>query len=125
MTSQAIAPRTGYLLCEDSHNQVMRGLDTLRFLEGLATSASNSPHRAEVDMEDLAGFLQLLLSQTRDPLKRLEYSRWLEADRPAKEHAAPLDEAERQLIEHFRKMETGDRAHLSRFAQVLAGSAAG
>lgn len=124
MSSQTAAPRQGYLLCEDTHSQIMRGLDSLRLLEGLACSASNSAHRSEIDMEELAGFLQLLLSQTRQPLKGLRWAQWVEIKQGEDftKDARPAEEE--GLLRNYRALPSSDRRHVSRCAEALANFAA-
>lgn len=126
MSSQATAPRQGYLLCEDTHSQIMRGLDSLRLIEGLACSASNSAHRSEIDMEELAGFLQLLLSQTRQPLKGLQWAQWVEIKQVAPPLTTPttpsdLTPEEQQLLLWHRQMPSSDREHLLGVVEAMVG----
>jgi hypothetical protein len=129
MSRQSTA-QMGYLMSEDLHNQVMRGLDSLRFLEGLATTAAAAPINPCFDMDDLAGYLQLLLEHTYTPLKSLAYDRWEPAPRaqtspcvPAAETVPPveLDRAEEEeLLRNYRRLPLGDRQHLRRCAEALA-----
>lgn len=133
MSRQSTA-QMGYLMSEDLHNQVMRGIDSLRFLEGLASTAASAPVTACFDLDDLAGYLQLLLEHTYKPLKSLSYERWQPAPRaqaatsaPAAQAAPPaapveLDPAEEEelLLRHYRRLPAGDRQHLRRCAEALA-----
>lgn len=132
MSRQSTA-QMGYPMSEDLHNQVMRGIDSLRFLEGLASTAAAAPIRPAFDMDDLAGYLQLLLEHTYAPLKSLEYDRWEPAPRAQVAPCAPsakavppaapveLDPAEEEeLLRHYRRLPPGDRQHLRRCAEALA-----
>lgn len=131
MSRQSTA-QLGYLMTEDLHNQVMRGLDSLRFLEGLASTAAAAPIRPAFDMDDLAGYLQLLLEHTYTPLKSLAYERWEPATRAQAAPSAPpaqavqpaapveLDPAEEELLRNYRRLPAGDRQHLRRCAEALA-----
>lgn len=115
----------GYLLPETMHDQVMRALDSLRLIEGLVCM-SRAGMPAAFDMDDLAGFLQLLLEQTHKPLKSLEYQRWASAgdDNGAQPEpkAAPVDE-EAELLRNYRTLPDADRQHLRRCAEALASVA--
>ncbi|TRO11771.1 hypothetical protein EQ826_23870 [Ectopseudomonas mendocina] len=123
----------GYLMTEDLHNQVMQGIDSLRFLEGLASTAAAAPITPCFDLDDLAGYLQLLLEHTYKPLKSLAYERWEPAPRAQKAPSAPaaqvappaapveLDPAEEEeLLRNYRRLAAGDRQHLRRCAEALA-----
>jgi hypothetical protein len=129
MSRQSTA-QMGYLMSEDLHNQVMRGLDSLRFLEGLATTAAAAPFKPGVDMDDLAGYLQLLLEHTYMPLKSLAYDRWEPARgaqttrcAPAVQAVPPVesDQAEEEiLLRNYRRLPLSDRQYLNRCAEALA-----
>lgn len=126
MSRQSTA-QLGYLMSEDLHNQVMRGLDSLRFLEGLASTAAAAPIKPGIDMDDLAGYLQLLLEHTYTPLKSLAYERWEPAPRAQVTPSTPapppveLDPSEEEaLLRHYRRLPSGDRQHLRRCAEALA-----
>lgn len=133
MSRQSTA-QMGYLMSEDLHNQVMRGIDSLRFLEGLASTAASAPVTPCFDLDDLAGYLQLLLEHTYKPLKSLSYERWQPAPRAQAAASAPaaqavppaapveLDPAEEEelLLRHYRRLPAGDRQHLRRCAEALA-----
>ena len=132
MSRQSTA-QPGYLMTEDLHNQVMRGLDSLRFLEALASTAAAAPIRPGFDIDDLAGYLQLLLEHTYTPLKSLAYERWEPAPRAQAAPSAPpaqavppaapveLDPAEEEeLLRNYRRLPAGDRQHLRRCAEALA-----
>ena len=126
MSRQSTA-QLGYLMTEDLHNQVMRGLDSLRFLEGLASTAAAAPIRPAFDMDDLAGYLQLMLEHTYTPLKALAYERWEPAERaqvaPCEPPAPPVEldiAEEEELLRYYRALPDDDRKHVRRCAQALA-----
>lgn len=136
MSRQSTA-QMGYLMTEDLHNQVMRGIDSLRFLEGLASTAASAPVKDCLDLDDLAGYLQLLLEHTYKPLKSLAYERWQPAPRTQAATSAPAAQAvqpappveldpaeEEELLRHYRCLPADDRQHLSRCAEALAYMAA-
>lgn len=129
MTS-ASTSHGGYLMTEETYLEIMQGIDSLRFLEGLLCTAINSPVGPSFDMDDLAGYLQLLLGHTHKPLKALEYQHWQPVPRPQPK-AAPLaakpappvelDPAEEELLlRNYRRLPSGDRQHLRRCAEALA-----
>lgn len=119
MSLQA-SPELGYLMSEELHDKVMRGLDSLRFLEGLVSDSRSG----SIDQDDLGGYLQLLLENTYKPLKSLAYQRWapvlddhrVKAEEPP---SAPADE-EVELLRHYRALPDDDRKHMRRCAQALA-----
>lgn len=124
----------GYLMSEETYLEIMQGIDSLRFLEGLLCTAINSPVSPCFDMDDLAGYLQLLLGHTYKPLKALEYQHWQPVPKgqplnpaPAAQAVPPaasveLDPAEEEelLLRHYRRLPAGDRQHLRRCAEALA-----
>lgn len=132
MTS-ASTSQGGYLMTEETYLEIMQGIDSLRFLEGLACMAagSNLSHTPQFDVDDLAGYIQLLLLHTHKPLKALEYQHWQPVPRP-QQKAAPLaakpappvelDTAEEEelLLRNYRRLPSGDRQHLRRCAEALA-----
>lgn len=120
----------GYLMTEETYLEIMQGIDSLRFLEGLLCTSINAPVAPCFDMDDLAGYLQLLLSHTYKPLKALEYQSWQPAPKcqsipsaPAAQPAPPVElepAEEEELLRHFRSLPAGDRHHLRRCAEALA-----
>lgn len=135
MTSKSTS-QGGYLMSEEVHEEVMQGLDSLRFLEGLAcmaagTGLSGTP---QFDVDDLAGYIQLLLRHTYKPLKALEYQHWQPVPKgqplnpaPAAQAVPPaapveLDPAEEEelLLRDYRRLPASDRQHLRRCAEALA-----
>lgn len=118
----------GYLMSEDVYSQVMQGIESMRFLEGLASTAASARIAPGFDLHDLVGYLQLLLTHTYAPLKALDYQHWELVPRQDKRNAAPpvdageLDpvEEEEQLLRDYRRMLTSDRKHLLRCAAALA-----
>ena len=128
MTS-ASTSQGGYLMTEETYLEIMQGIDSLRFLEGLLCTAINSPVSPCFDMDDLAGYLQLLLGHTYKPLKALEYQHWKPVPKgqplaPAAPPALPVEldpaEEEELLLRHYRRLPAGDRQHLRRCAEALA-----
>ena len=131
--TRASASQGGYLMNEDTYQEIMQGIDSLRFLEGLACMAAGSSlsHTPQFDVDDLAGYIQLLLLHTHKPLKALEYQHWQPVPRPQRK-AAPLaakpappvelDTAEEEelLLRNYRRLPSGDRQHLRRCAEALA-----
>lgn len=121
-------PATGYLLSEEQHCRIMRGIDSLRFLEGLVTTACSATVTPTLDLDDLAGYLQLLLEHTYEPLKGLEYQRWAPVPRNAAAPvaAAPAEavDAEAELLSMYRAMSAADRGHFLRVGQALAVASA-
>lgn len=118
--SRQASPELGYLMSEELHNKVMRGLDSLRFLEGLVSDSRSG----SIDQDDLGGYLQLLLENTYKPLKSLAYQRWAPVldDHHVKDEeppSAPVDE-EVELLRHYRALPDDDRKHMRRCAQALA-----
>lgn len=117
--SRKPAPEMGYLMREELHDKVMRGIDSIRFLEGLVSDSRSS----SIDRDDLAGYLQLLLENTYKPLKSLEYQRWAPAGddraRAEEKEASPVDD-EAELLRDYRSMQEDDRKHLRRCAEALA-----
>lgn len=113
----------GYLMSEDLHNQIMSGIDSLRLLEGLVSTSCSAPVTPCFDLEDLAGYLQLLLVHTYKPMKSLECQRWApggdEHREPPEEKAAPV-KGEAELLRDYRAMPDDDRKHLRRCAEALA-----
>lgn len=127
--TRASTSLAGYLMTEDTYLEIMQGVDSLRFLEGLASSAASARTTPGFDLDDLAGFLQLLLTHTYKPLKALEYQRWEPVPRPkaaplAAKPAPPVEpdsaEEEELLLRHYRGLPAGDRQHLRRCAEALA-----
>lgn len=129
------APQLGYLMTEDTYDEVMQGLDSLRFLEGMLCTVlyGNKPVQ-EFDLNDLAGYIQLLLRHTHAPLKALEYQHWQPAPKgkqhtpaPAVPPAAPVEldpaEEEELLLSHYRRLPAGERQYLRRCAEALASVA--
>ena len=115
----------GYLMSEEQHGRIMRGIDSLRFLEGLLCTAVNAPVTPCFDLDDLAGYLQLLLEHTYEPLKALEFQSWAPAPRsgPKPNAAAPEPaETEEELLRLYRAMSQADRRHFLRVGQALAGA---
>lgn len=126
----------GYLLSEETYQEVMQGLESLRFLEGLACMAAGSRLNStpQFDVDDMAGYIQLLLLHTHKPLKALEYQHWQPVPKgqplnpaPAAQAVPPaapveLDPAEEEelLLRHYRRLPAGDRQHLRRCAEALA-----
>lgn len=117
----------GYLMTEDLHNQVMRGIDSLRLLEGLASTAAAAPIAPAFDLDDLAGYLQLLLEHTYTPLKSLAYERWQPAPRAQVAPSEPPDPPveldiaeEEELLRYYRALPDDDRKHMRRCAEALA-----
>lgn len=121
--SRKNATQMGYLMSEEMHNQVMRGLDSLRFMEGMVSTACSAKVTPCFDLEDLAGYLQLLLEHTYIPLKSLGYESWTRDGRhetpPAQNCSAPAEEEE-ALLRDYRAMQAQDRQHLRRAAEALA-----
>lgn len=124
--------RGGYLMSEEAYLEIMTGIDSLRFLEGLLCTVLNNKTIPQFDLDDLAGYLQLLLGHTYTPLKALEYQHWQPvpkgqplAPAPAAP-AAELEPAEEELLllQHYRQLPAGDRQHLRRCAEALAYVAA-
>jgi hypothetical protein len=136
--TRASVSQGGYLMNEDTYQEIMQGIDSLRFLEGLLCSVVNNKTIPQFDMDDLAGYLQLLLGHTYKPLKALEYQHWkpvpkgqpltpaLAAQTAPPAPPAELDPAEEEelLLRHYRCLPPGDRQHLSRCAEALAYMAA-
>ena len=124
----------GYLMSEETYLEIMQGIDSLRFLEGLLCSVVNNTTIPQFDLDDLAGYLQLLLGHTYKPLKALEYQHWQPVPKgqplnpaPAAQAVPPaasveLDPAEEEelLLRHYRRLPAGDRQHLRRCAEALA-----
>ena len=125
----------GYLMSEETYLEIMQGIESLRFLEGLACMAagSNLSHTPQFDVDDLAGYIQLLLLHTHKPLKALEYQHWQPVPKgqplnpaPAAQAVPPaasveLDPAEEEeLLRNYRRLPAGDRRHLRRCAETLA-----
>ena len=114
----------GYLMTEDLHSQVMLGIDSLRFLEGLASTAASAPVTPCFDLDDLAGYLQLLLEHTYKPLKSLAYERWQPAPVAQSATSAPPGELdlseEEELLRNYRRLPIDDRKHMRRCAEALA-----
>lgn len=119
----------GYLITEETYCEVMQGIDSLRFLEGLLCSVVNNKRMPEFDLDDLTGYIQLLLGHTHGPMKALEYQHWQLAPKPRPPapvaQAAPpaeLDPAEEEelLLRNYRRLPSGDRQHLRRCAEALA-----
>lgn len=124
----------GYLMSEETYLEIMQGIDSLRFLEGLLCSVVNNKTIPQFDLDDLAGYLQLLLGHTYKPLKALEYQDWQPVPKgqplnpaPAAQAVPPaasveLDPAEEEelLLRHYRRLPAGDRQHLRRCAEALA-----
>lgn len=109
----------GYLMTEALHDQVMRGIDSLRLIEGLVCDSRTG----SIDANDLGGYLQLLLEQTYKPLKTLEYKRWSPADDPqpaVEEKPASTGDDEAHLLRHYRALPDDDRQHVRRCAEALA-----
>ncbi|WP_313475511.1 hypothetical protein [Stutzerimonas kunmingensis] len=129
--SRAASTEIGYLMSEEQHNQVMRGIDSLRFMEGMVSTACSAKVTPCFDLEDLAGYLQLLLEHTYAPMKSLEFERWSRVVRavdpsplpPKADSLAPAEE-EDALLRDYRAMEPDDRKHLRRVAEALAFMAA-
>ena len=119
----------GYLMTEETYLEIMQGIDSLRFLEGLLCSVVNNKTIPQFDLDDLAGYLQLLLGHTYKPLKALEYQHWQPVPRPqpkaaplAAKSAPPveLDPAEEEeLLRNYRRLPAGDCQHLRRCAEAL------
>jgi hypothetical protein len=121
--SRKNATQLGYLMSEEMHNQVMRGLDSLRFMEGMVSTACSAKVTPCLDLEDLAGFLQLLLEQTYTPLKSLDYQDWtrpVRQDLPKLQNEFAPAEEEDALLRDYRAMLPEDRQHLRRVAGALA-----
>lgn len=131
--TRASTSQGGYLMSEETYLEIMQGIDSLRFLEGLLCTAINSPVGPSFDMDDLAGYLQLLLGHTHKPLKALEYQHWKPVPKgqpltpalaaQAVQPAPPveLDPAEEELLlRNYRRLPSGDRRHLRRCAEALA-----
>ena len=120
----------GYLMTEETYLEIMQGIDSLRFLEGLLCSVVNNKTIPQFDLDDLAGYLQLLLGHTYKPLKALEYQHWQPVPKgqplnpaPAAQAVPPaeLDPAEEELLlRHYRPLPAADRQHLRRCAEALA-----
>lgn len=115
MSRQSTA-QIGYLMSEDLNSQVMLGINSLRFLADLASTAAAAPIRPGFDMDDLASYLQLLLEHTYTPLKSLPYERWQQPEPSPVE----LDPSEEELLRNYRRLPAGDRQHLRRCAEALA-----
>lgn len=126
------APHRGYLMTEETYSEVMQGLDSLRFLEGMLCTVlyGNKPVQ-EFDLNDLAGYIQLLLRHTHAPLKALEYQHWQPVPKgkqhtpaPAVPPAEPVEldpaEGEELLLRHYRSLTTGARQYLRRCVEALA-----
>lgn len=130
--TRASTSQLGYLMTEDTYIEVMQGLDSLRFLEGMLCTVlyGNKPVQ-EFDLNDLAGYIQLLLRHTHAPMKALEYQYWQPAPKgkqhtpaPAVPPAEPVEldpaEDEELLLSHYRSLTTGARQYLRRCAEALA-----
>ena len=123
----------GYLMTEETYLEIMQGIDSLRFLEGLLCSVVGKA-TPQFDLDDLAGYLQLLMGHTYKPLKALEYQHWQPVPKgqpltpaPAAQavpsaQPAELDpvEEEELLLRYYRRLPAGDRQHLRRCAEALA-----
>lgn len=136
--TRASTPQAGYLMTEDTYREVMQGMDSLRFLEGLLCTVlyGNKPIQ-QFDLDDLTGYIQLLLGHTHAPLKALEYQHWQPAPKgqpltpaPAAQAVPPaapveLDPAEDEelLLSHYRRLPAGERQYLRRCAEALASVA--
>lgn len=120
----AKAGSLGYFLSEETHNRIMMGIDSLRFLEGLAAYACNAPTASSaLDIKDLTGYLQLLLSHTYKPLKSLKFGRWGEVEQAGKAgRPAPLSSPEQQLIQRYRDMSRSDQECLMRVAAAMSAT---
>lgn len=125
--SRKTKPELGYLMSEDLHSQIMRGIDSLRFLEGLLCTAINAPVTPCFDLDDLVGYLQLLLENTYKPMKSMEYQRWAPADNDGRvrgeENDAVPDDDETELLREYRNMSRADRLHFRRVSEALVFSA--
>ena len=133
--TRASTSQGGYLMTEDTYREVMQGMDSLRFLEGMLCTVlwGNKPIQ-QFDLDDLAGYIQLLLGHTHAPLKALEYQHWQPAPKgqpltpaPAAQAVPPavpveLDPAEEEelLLRHYRSLPAGERQYLRRRAEALA-----
>lgn len=130
--TRASTSQGGYLMSEETYLEIMQGIESLRFLEGLACMAAGSRLNStpQFDVDDMAGYIQLLLLHTHKPLKALEYQHWQPVPRPqpkaaplAAKSAPPveLDPAEEEeLLRNYRRLPAGDRQHLRRCAEALA-----
>ena len=133
--TRASTPQGGYLMTEDTYREVMQGMDSLRFLEGMLCTVlyGNKPIQ-QFDLDDLTGYIQLLLGHTHAPLKALEYQNWqpvpkgqpltpaptVQAVPPAEPVELDPAEEEELLLRHYRRLPAGDRQHLRRCAEALA-----
>ncbi|HCF4226632.1 TPA: hypothetical protein NIE31_006270 [Pseudomonas aeruginosa] len=125
-------------MTEDTYREVMQGMDSLRFLEGMLCTVlyGNKPIQ-QFDLDDLTGYIQLLLGHTHAPLKALEYQNWQPVPKgqpltpaPAAQAVPPaepveLDPAEDEelLLSHYRRLPAGERQYLRRCAEALASVA--
>lgn len=130
--TRASTSQGGYLMSEETYLEIMQGIESLRFLEGLACMAAGSRLNStpQFDVDDMAGYIQLLLLHTHKPLKALEYQHWQPVPRPqpkaaplAAKSAPPVEldiAEEEELLRYYRALPDDDREHVRRCAEALA-----
>jgi hypothetical protein len=123
MNAQVKTVALGYILSDAEHQRLARAVDTMRFLEGLAATACSSTVTSAIDIEDLTGYLQLLIEEMRPTLKGLQFGRW-EVSREKGEDQLMVNAEEEELLRLYRQLGGGDQKHLSRLAQALSVSPA-